>query len=76
MVQTGGTNGLSRRDLPEAFGAWNSVPRDFSRWSQKGGWWRIFEAMADDSDVEHLIIDSAIVTWARLPGPLRSFGGP
>ena len=31
------------RDLPEAFGDWNSVFRRFSRWSIKGVWWRIFE---------------------------------
>ena len=34
------------RDLPEAFGDWNSVFRRFSRWSIKGVWWRIFEAMS------------------------------
>jgi putative transposase len=33
------------RDLPEAFGDWNSVFRRFSRWSRKGVWWRIFEAI-------------------------------
>ncbi len=49
------------RDLPEAFGDWNSVWRRFSRWSSKGVWWRIFEAMADDPDFEYLIIDSTIV---------------
>src|SRR6201993_1112588 len=46
------------RDLPEVFGEWNSV---FSRWSRKGVWWRIFEAMSDDPDFEYLIIDSTIV---------------
>src|SRR5258708_6313200 len=40
------------RDLPEAFGDWNSVFRRFSRWSLKGVWWRIFEAMSDDPDFE------------------------
>lgn len=34
------------RDLPEAFGEWNSVFRRFSRWSEKGVWRRIFEAAA------------------------------
>ena len=38
------------RDLPEVFGDWNSVFRRFSRWSIKGVWWRIFEAMSDDPD--------------------------
>src|ERR1035437_2344399 len=49
------------RDLPEAFGDWNSVFRRFSRWSIKGVWYRTFEAMSDDPDFEYLIIDSTIV---------------
>ena len=49
------------RDLPEAFGEWNSVFRRFSRWSRKGVWQRIFAAMSDDHDFEYLIIDSTIV---------------
>ena len=49
------------RDLPEVFGDWNSVFSRFSRWSQKGVWWRIFEAMSDDPDFEYLIVDSTIV---------------
>jgi putative transposase len=49
------------RDLPEVFGPWNSVFRRFSRWSQKGVWWRLFEATADDPDFEYLIVDSTIV---------------
>ena len=52
------------RDLPEAFGDWNSVFRRFSRWSIKGVWWRIFEAMSDDPDFEYLIVDSTIVRGA------------
>jgi transposase len=53
--------GAPWRDLPEAFGDWNSVFRRFSRWSIKGVWWRIFEAMSDDPDFEYLIVDSTIV---------------
>lgn len=49
------------RDLPETFGDWNSVFRRFSRWSMKGVWHRIFEAMSDDPDFEYLIVDSTIV---------------
>ena len=45
----------------EAFGDWNSVFRRFSRWSVKGVWWRIFEAMSDDPDFEYLIVNSTIV---------------
>src|ERR1700730_7413344 len=54
------------RDLPEAFGDWNSVFRRFRRWSIRGVWGvgvggRIFEAMSDDPDFEYLIVDSTIV---------------
>jgi len=49
------------RDLPEVFGDWNSAFRRFSRWSAKGVWWRIFEAMSDDPDFEYLIIDSTLI---------------
>ncbi|MGY3079142.1 transposase [Bradyrhizobium sp. LM6.10] len=45
-------------DLPEAFGEWNSAFRRFSRWSAKGVWLRMFEALADDPDFEYLIVDS------------------
>jgi putative transposase len=49
------------RDLHEAFGDWNTVFRRFSRWSAKGVWWRMFEALSDDPDFECLIVDSTIV---------------
>ena len=45
------------RDLPQAFGDWNSVFRRFSRLSLKGVWWRIFAAVSDDPDFEYLIIE-------------------
>ncbi|MGY4412494.1 transposase [Bradyrhizobium sp. LB7.1] len=53
--------GSPLRDLPEAFGEWNSAFRRFSRWSAKGVWLRMFEALADDPDFEYLIVDSTIV---------------
>src|SRR3546814_3496975 len=49
------------RDLPEAFGEWNSVFLRFSRCSAKGVRWRIFEARTADPDFEYLIVDSTIV---------------
>ena len=57
IVRTGST----WRDLPIEFGEWNSVFRRFSRWSQKGVWQRIFEAMSDDPDFEYFIVDSTII---------------
>jgi len=63
------------RDLPEVFGDWNSTFRRFSRWSLKGVWWRMFEAMSDDPDFEYLIIDSTVVRpSACLPTMLRIAG--
>jgi putative transposase len=50
------------RDLHAAFGDWNTVFRRFSRWSARGVWWRIFEAMSDDPDFEYLIVDSIRLT--------------
>jgi putative transposase len=55
------------RDLPEAFGDWNSVFRRFSRWSVKGVWWRIFEAMSDDPDFEYLIVQVAGIGQVARP---------
>ena len=49
------------RDLPDVFGAWNSVFRRVSRWSDKAVWRRIFEAMSDDPDFAYLIVDSTII---------------
>ena len=42
-------------------GVRNSVFRRFSRWSAKGVWLRMFEALSDDPDFEYLIVDSTIV---------------
>jgi transposase len=36
-------------------------PVERHRWSAKGVWWRIFEAVSDDPDFEYLIIDSTVV---------------
>lgn len=80
--------GAPWRDLPEVSGDWNSVFRRFGRWSQKGVWWRILEAMADDADFEYLIVDSTIVRAHQhaegakkgglmiQPRPIRLLAGP
>ena len=53
--------GAPWRDLPPRFGPWNSVFQRFNRWSKKGVWQRVAEALADDVDLEWLMIDSTVV---------------
>lgn len=53
--------GAPWRDLPPAFGNWNSTWRRFDRWADAGVWDRLFEALADDPDFEYVIIDATIV---------------
>jgi transposase len=52
--------GAPWRDLPERFGNGNSVWRRFERWSRKGVWQRLFEAL-QDPDREWLILDATVV---------------
>jgi|SRR6266516_4060507 len=55
-----GKTGAPWRDLPERFGHWNSVWKRFDRWSKKGTWQRVFEAL-QDPDLEWLILDSTVI---------------
>lgn len=52
--------GCPWRDLPAEFGKWFSVYTRFWRWSQKGVWERVFEALSDDPDFEYVMIDGTI----------------
>lgn len=54
--------GAPWRDLPEeTFGPWWRTYIRFNRWSKKGRWDKLFEALADDLDFEYVMIDSSIV---------------
>ena len=53
--------GAPWRDLPERFGNWNSVAQRFLRWSKKGVWGQILEALGGDPDLEQLLLDSTVV---------------
>ncbi len=53
--------GAPWRDLPKSFGNWHSVYVRFSRWVKKGVWRRVKESVADDPDLEELMMDSTVV---------------
>ena len=52
--------GAPWRDVPERFGPWNSAWRRFDRWSRKGTWKLVFEAL-QDPDLEWLVLDSTVI---------------
>ena len=62
--------GAPWRDLPAGLGNRNSVWRRFDRWSAGGAWERLLAAVADDPDVEHVVLDATIVRARQ-----RSAGG-
>ena len=49
------------RDLPPAFGSWNSQFRRFRRWAKSGIFESLFNAMSEDVDLEYTLIDGTIV---------------
>jgi len=55
--------GAPWRDLPEELGNWNSVWRQFRRWSASGLWDVLLQALADSGgDAETLqMIDSTVI---------------
>ena len=53
--------GCPWRDLPEAFGLWNTVYKRFNTWSASGKLMRIFSSLVEDPDVEWLFIDGSYV---------------
>jgi putative transposase len=54
-------NGGPWRDLPERFGKWNTVFVRFNRWSKRGLWQRLFDAV-QDPDMDWLLLDSTVVS--------------
>ena len=53
------------RDLPEAFGDWNTVFKRFDYWSERGMFEKLFEAVSDDPDMEYAMVDATIVPVHR-----------
>jgi|TARA_Y100001951_G_C11224321_1_gene230744 transposase len=53
--------GLPWRDLPKAFGNWNSVFRRFRRWAEAGVFELVFREISGCPDFEYALIDGTIV---------------
>jgi transposase len=53
--------GCQWRDLPEAFGPWNTVYKRFNAWSASGKLMKVFSTLVEDPDVEWLFIDGSYV---------------
>lgn len=53
--------GAQWRELPERYGSWNNVFKRFNRWSRKGIWKQLSQAVADFFDFENIAIDSTVV---------------
>ena len=54
------------RDLPEEFGKWSSVYRQFRRWTLAGLWEQILEAL-NESRIGECPIFCVSVIWSMLP---------
>jgi transposase len=52
--------GCPWRDLPSIFGFWNSVYKQFNRWSSKNKLMRIFKSLIVNPDLEWEFIDGSI----------------
>ena len=53
--------GVPWRDLPAAFGCWNTAFRRFRRWACKGVFERLFTALSGAPDFEYALVDGTIV---------------
>ena len=57
-----GRSGARWRDIPEdRFGPYQTIKRRYYRWIEQGVFDRIFEAVADDPDLEWIAIDATVI---------------
>jgi transposase len=68
-------SGCRWKDCPAAYGPYKTVYNRFARWSEKGHWQKIFEAVAGSSDPPNqAALDSSHVKVHRCAGGGK--GGP
>ena len=53
--------GVPWRDLPERFGAWQTIYNRFARWAKRGVWERLFKELAIEVDDAGSLVDATIV---------------
>lgn len=64
--------GAPWRDLPTYLGNWHTVFTRYNRWSKKGRWKIIFEALSKDADFEYLMIDGSITRVHQHGAPKKT----
>jgi transposase len=70
--------GAPWRDLPQGFGNWNSIFRQFRRWADSGVWDVILEGLAGSgvSDAALQMIDATIIRAHRSAGGGKRMARP
>ena len=65
IVPTDWRTGSPWRDLPAAFGRWNTVFKRYRDWVKADVFVRLFEACSDEPDMEYALVDATIVKVHR-----------